>query len=322
MDSKPLSEQLTMQLIEQISQKLMRDNSVLTSSGSAALITALHAGNIPLGSEVIMPSICCPAVLFAIQFAGYSPVLADICLDDLCMNAKQAQAVLTAKTKAIVAVHSFGHYCQIDTLESLAKQHKLLLIEDACLAMGGTFKGKPLGSFGDISIMSFGYDKIINVDYGGALVTNNAVIFAQAQDFLHKNQFLQFSPNKSTLNKLIYKLEKLDSFINKRRDNTKYCLNKLNNNHSIQFPEINDVLYWRLPLLVKKHRDELVKQASKKNIIITTHYKSLSQLSTGADDNLPNAQYVSDHIINIFIRPETNQKQLDEIINFINEFYL
>ena len=89
-----------------------RDFVISTKSGSAALIIALKAGNLPEGSDVIMPSVCCPAVLFAIQFAGYHPVLADVSLDDLCMNVEQIENSLTENTRAIVAVHSFGHYCK------------------------------------------------------------------------------------------------------------------------------------------------------------------------------------------------------------------
>ncbi|MBU2892944.1 DegT/DnrJ/EryC1/StrS family aminotransferase [Colwellia sp. D2M02] len=306
-----------------ITEQLGRQYGMLTSSGSAALITALKASGVPSGSEVIMPDICCPAVFFAIQFAGYTPVLSDISLDDFCMNSAQVEPLINEHTSAIIAIHSYGHYCQISDLHTLAKQHSLVLIEDACLAMGGTYQGKPLGSYGDISIVSFGYDKIINCNYGGALVTNNKFFFDNATTLLNTNQLLQFAPQPSDLaqltTQLTQKLARLAVSVKKRQDNMQYCYERLAHQHLNLLPLHCDLLYWRLPLLVEKNRDELISKASEQGIIITRHYKPLSHLATGIVN--PNAEYFNEHIINIFIRPETPKKQLDDIIGFINEFY-
>lgn len=305
------------ELNSSLSKNLSREHLLMTSSGSAALITALLASKIPKGSDVIMPAICCPAVLFAIQLAGFTPVLADVSLDDYCMNVPQVEAVKTENTVAIVAVHSYGHYCKIDELEIYAKQNSLVLIEDACLAMGGTYKGKPLGSFGDISIISFGYDKTINCNYGGLLTTNNHTFYSNALNIINNNEFFAFTPSQSQINELNVKLSQLVSFISKRQKNTKTCHSLLKNKNIKKLPYNDDITYWRYPLLIKNNRDELVKKAQSHGITITTHYKSLAQLSTGV--HLENAHYISEHIVNIFIRPETPQSQLLNIINFINE---
>ncbi|MEX6631854.1 DegT/DnrJ/EryC1/StrS family aminotransferase, partial [Providencia rettgeri] len=81
----------------------------------------------------------------------------------------------------IVAVHGYGHYCKIDDIVAFAKRRHLVVIEDACLAYGGTYKNKPLGSYGDFSILSFGYDKPINNQYGGAVLTNNSDYYQRAK---------------------------------------------------------------------------------------------------------------------------------------------
>jgi len=309
---------LTQELTLAVAQKLGRIHGLLTSSGSAALIIALQSAKIPRGPEIIMPAICCPAVLFAIQLAGYTPVLADVCLNDFCMNADEAEKLISERTMAIVAVHGYGHYCQIDGLEALARDRKLLLVEDACLAMGGTFKGRPLGGFGDISVVSFGYDKIINCNYGGALITDREDLFDEAKNIVDKNDFFLFNMHSDLYDEITEKLLNLDASVTKRIENTKFCHDSLVGDNIVKLPFLEDVIFWRLPVIVKSHRDEMVEAARKQGIIITSHYKSLHQLSTGIF--LKNAAYVSDHIINIFVRPETPRQQISDIINFVNEF--
>ena len=158
-----------------------------TYSGSAAIVTALIASGIPSHSEVIMPSICCPAVLFAIKMAGFHAILADVSQEDFCMGTEDIMAVMSNNTKAIIAVHAYGRYCKINEIQELAQQQELFLIEDACLGLGGDINGVPFGSFGDVSIFSFGYDKIVDVSGGGALVTNNEDLFEKCKKFLHQN---------------------------------------------------------------------------------------------------------------------------------------
>ncbi len=287
-------------------------------SGSAALIVALKAAGVPENSEVVMPSICCAAVLFALQLAGYHPVLADVSLDDLCMNADEIRAVLTKKTRAIIAVHSYGHYCRIDEIERLAKQKGLLLIEDACLSLGGTYKGRPLGSFGKASVFSFGYDKIIDAGKGGVVVTDDAVLFKKAASFVKGNGLLAFDMTASQKKLLLEKLRRLKGFIQIRRENSELCEKGLRNKNIRKASFAKDVVYWRYPFLYKGDRDQLIADALKKNILITKHYKGLHQLKTGKP--LKNAEYVTDHIMNIFIRPETPAAQIEKTIDFINTY--
>ena len=298
--------------------RLDRKYGLLTSSGSAALILSLRSANIPFGSEIIMPTICCPAVLSAIQLAGYIPILADISLKNFCMNKNEVEDVMTSNTKAIIAVHGYGHYCDIDELEVFAKEKGLVLIEDACLSMGSTFKGKPTGSFGDISIVSFGYDKIISEHYGGALVTDELSFFEEAENILLSNSIFKFNDHLDHCDNIEKKLRDLDDAISERKNNSRLCHDLLIDDHIKKLPFSEDIVYWRYPALIIKNRNKLVKDALEHEIIITTHYKPLHHFYTGL--NFKNAQYLSENIINIFIRPETPKQQILDTINFINMF--
>ncbi|MEW6989347.1 DegT/DnrJ/EryC1/StrS family aminotransferase [Colwelliaceae bacterium 6441] len=298
--------------------QLQRKHSVLTSSGSSALIVALKAAGIPKGAEVIMPAICCPAVLVAIQFAGYIPVLSDVGLNDYCINSQLTSKEITDKTKAIVAVHAYGHYCQIDQLSKLAKANNLLLIEDACLAVGGTYKGMPLGSFGDISIISFGYDKLVSVNYGGALLTNNDEYAQNADKFIYENPFFNFDLTNGLDNRLLTLFAELPQAIYKRKENVLLCRELLDSAIVKKLPYHDDVIFWRYPILVKSNREQLINSAKQKGIVIPKHYLSLHHFYTGL--YLENAELLSQRMINIFIRPDTPKKQLQITTQFINEF--
>ncbi len=291
-----------------------------TNSGSAALIVALKAGQVPNGADVILPAICCPAVLFAIQLAGYSPVLADISLDDLCMNVEQIKKAVTDNTKAIIAVHAYGHYCQIDEIERFAIENKLYLIEDACLTIGGSFGKKLLGSFGQVSIFSFGYDKIINCGCGGALVTDNDAVFNKAQQIVNNNSLFAWDMMKEKQRDLYYKLSIRSDLIATRQTYSKMYDELLDADKVKKFQPRSDVVYWRYPVLFKGERDKFIEDARKEDIIFTKHYLALNNLMTGV--SLANADYVSDHIINLFVRPETSKEQLDRSIAFINDYQL
>ena len=291
----------------------------LTSSGSAALITALIAVDTPKGAEVIMPAICCPAVLFAIQLAGFTPVIADVSLNDFAINIETVEPLITDKTYAIVAVHNFGYPCDICALSTWAKKNELILIEDACLAMGTFYQDKPLGSFGDISIVSFGYDKMINAGYGGMLLTDSSVYAEKASQHLAENNFFSFDLSSPAYMAIKAGVAKLTENLSIRLSNTQLCKDLLNPDIVEQLPNSEGIAFWRYPVLVKHSRDELIKAAEKDKIIIPTHYKSLHYFYTGVFRD--KSHYFSEHVINLFVRPSTPKKQLITTIKFINDFY-
>lgn len=154
----------------------------LVSSGTAALTVALAAAGVGAGDEVIMPTFTFVASFEAVMALGAIPILVDI--DDtltLCPNAvKQA---ITPKTKVVMVVHMCGSMGHIDKLQTVCKSHNLLLIEDACQAIGATFQHKPLGSIGDLGCFSFDFVKTITCGEGGAVITNNKNYYLNADHY-------------------------------------------------------------------------------------------------------------------------------------------
>lgn len=154
----------------------------LVSSGTAALQTMLACCGIGAGDEVIVPTFTFVATVEAIVMAGAAPVFADID-ETLCLSPKAAEAAITKRTKAIMPVHMCGSMAKIDELETLCDQKGLMLLEDACQAMGGTYKGKALGSFGRMGCFSFDYVKTITCGEGGGITTDDPDLYFNAHAF-------------------------------------------------------------------------------------------------------------------------------------------
>lgn len=154
----------------------------LVSSGTAAVSVALASAGVGAGDEVIMPTFTFVASFEAIMMLGAIPILVDID-DTLTLNPKAVQAAITPKTKAVMVVQMCGSMGNMDALQGICNTHNILLIEDACQAIGGTYKGKPLGSIGDLGCFSFDFVKTITCGEGGAVITNNKDYYINADHF-------------------------------------------------------------------------------------------------------------------------------------------
>ena len=155
-----------------LEEKLQVNHAQLVSSGTAAVTVALAAAGIGAGDEVIMPTFTFVASFEAIMMIGAIPILVDID-DTLTLDPIAVEAAITSKTKAVMPVHMCGSMANLDALQSICKKYGLLLIEDSSQATGATYKGKPLGSIGDIGCLSLDFVKIITAGEGGAVLTNN-----------------------------------------------------------------------------------------------------------------------------------------------------
>lgn len=155
--------------------------ALLVHSGTAALELAAIMCNLEPGDEVIMPSYTFVSTANAFVLRGAKPVFVDIRPDTLNINEKLIEEAITSKTKAIAPVHYAGVACEMDTIMKIAKKHNLLVIEDAAQAFGAKYKGKQLGTIGDMGCFSFHETKNIMSGEGGAFVTNNAEYAERAE---------------------------------------------------------------------------------------------------------------------------------------------
>jgi 8-amino-3,8-dideoxy-alpha-D-manno-octulosonate transaminase len=151
----------------------------LTSSGTTADNLAIAACGIGIGDEVIVPTFTFIAPVEAVLHAGAIPVFADID-ETLCLSAASIEAAITPRTKAVIVVHMCGAMAQIDQISDVCKKHNLILIEDTAQALGASFQGKMLGTFGKIAIYSFDFFKIVSAGEGGAIITDDPALYDTA----------------------------------------------------------------------------------------------------------------------------------------------
>jgi len=156
-------------------------HAVAVNSGTSALQLALRLLEIQEGDEVILPSFSFMAVTNAVLSARAIPVYVDIAPGTLNMDPEKIEPLLSSRTKAIIAVHSFGYPAPIEKIIALANKHGLSVIEDACEAIGAERNGHKVGTLGNIGIFAFYPNKQITTGEGGALVTDSETLAGHAR---------------------------------------------------------------------------------------------------------------------------------------------
>jgi perosamine synthetase len=158
-------------------------HAVAVSSGTAALHTAFHALGLGPGDEVVVPPLTFAATANAALYCGATPVFADVDPATLLLDPAAAEAAVTPRTKAIVAVDYAGQPCDYAALRAICDRHGLKLVADACHSIGGDLDGAPVGSLADASCFSFHPVKHVTTAEGGAVVTDDHEVALRARRF-------------------------------------------------------------------------------------------------------------------------------------------
>jgi perosamine synthetase len=156
------------------------EHATTVSNGTVAIHLALITLGIGQGDEVIVPSFTYIASVSSICHAGATPIFVDSLEDTWQLDPRDVKRKITPKTKAIMAVHLYGHPCEMDELVKIAKENDLFIIEDCAEAFGSTYKHKNVGTFGDLSTFSFYGNKTITTGEGGMIVTNDETLYDRA----------------------------------------------------------------------------------------------------------------------------------------------
>jgi len=185
-----------------LEQRTGARKALLTHSCTAALEMAAILAEVGPGDEVIMPSYTFVSTANAFVLRGAKPVFVDIRPDTLNLDERQIEAAITPRTRAIVPVHYAGVACAMDAILEIAARHDLLVIEDAAQAIISTYKGRPLGGFGQLAALSFHETKNVVAGEGGALLINDLRLIARAEIIREKgtnrSQFFRGQVDKYT----------------------------------------------------------------------------------------------------------------------------
>ena len=247
----------------------------LTSSGTAALTTAMAALGIGAGDEVIMPAFTFVASFEAVLSMGAIPVLVDID-KTLTLSPDAVRAAITPKTKCIMPVHMCGSMADLDALHAICNEHKLILLEDACQSIGGTYKGKSLGTIGDAGTFSFDFVKTITCGEGGVVMTNHKDVYIKSDAFTDHGHdhlgidrgadlhpFLGYNFRISELHAAVglAQIKKLDQFLALQKKNNQILRSYIEKIEGVTFREVPDpagdsysFLTWFLPSQVQTEK--------------------------------------------------------------------
>lgn len=205
-------------------------HAVATNTGTAALHVSLMALDIGAGDEVITTPLSCIASANPILFQGARPVFADVEPETYNLDVRAVEKRITARTRAILPVHLFGHPADLDPLLELAAHHRLPVIEDAAQAAGAEYKGRKVGSVGRVGCFSLYANKIVTAGEGGMIVTPDEALaqrmvavrnFGQPPGQHFRHPFLGSNYKMSDLHAAIgrVQLEKIDGYVERRRRN-------------------------------------------------------------------------------------------------------
>ncbi len=224
-----------------------------TSGTSSLLISALALGLKP-GDEIIVPAYTFVASYSSMIFAGLIPVLAEID-ESLTLDPNDIENRITPRTKAIMPVHMLGNQCDMDRIMSIAKKHNLLVLEDCCQAAGATYKGRKIGSIGDIGAFSLNIFKTINSGDGGLIITSDELLYENAfgiHDQGHKPMRfgvevgnrnvlgLNFRMNEITAAVGLAQLRKIDRIVETLRKKRSKFKSLIGNPDYFKFRTLND----------------------------------------------------------------------------------
>lgn len=329
------------------------NKALMTTSGSSALDMAAILLNLKDGDEVIMPSYTFVSTANAVVLRGAKPVFADICEDTLNINPKEIENKITKNTKAIFPVHYAGVSCDMDYIMNIAREYNLNVVEDAAQGVNAKYKGKYLGTIGDIGCYSFHETKNYSSGEGGAISINNDANLAIRAEIIrekgtNRSQFFRGEVDKYTwvdvgssylpsdINAafLLAQFEKLDQIQQKRKNIYKLYyegLKELQDKEKLKLPTIPEYCesnYHMFYILLnsEKERNELMDKLKENEILSVFHYIPLHTSPMGIKygyklGDLPITEDLSGRILRLPMFMELKEANIQYIIENIKNFF-
>jgi|FLOH01.1.fsa_nt_gi dTDP-3-amino-2,3,6-trideoxy-4-keto-D-glucose/dTDP-3-amino-3,4,6-trideoxy-alpha-D-glucose/dTDP-2,6-dideoxy-D-kanosamine transaminase len=307
-------------------------------SGTDALFLSLKALGIKEGDEVITTPYTFFATIGAIVTAGAKPVFVDV-KEDYNIDPEKIEQAITTKTKAILPVHWSGLCCDMDKIMTIAKKHKLSVVEDACHAINASYKGKRPGTFGNTGCFSMHPLKNINVwGDGGFIITDSQelhdkLVLIRNHGLINRDECAIFSYNSrlDSLQAIVgnHLLKKVDDITNARIKNATYFDQELLKISQIKVPkrDPNIKQVFHIYVIRAENRDELQKYLVQNGIDAKIHYPIPMHLQPAAKNfgykkgDFPIAEEICDTVISLPIHEFITEEQQKYVIEKIRGFY-
>ena len=312
-------------------------HAVGVGSGTEALHIALRALDIGQGDEVITTAQTAVATAFAIDLAGAKPIFVDIELDFFTIDPDLIEDAITPKTKAIIPVHIYGQPCDMDAIMEIANKNNLKVIEDCAQAHGAEYKGKRIGSIGDVGCFSFYPTKNLGaIGDGGALVTNNNQLAEKIKLIREYGWEERYVSSKEGWNSrldelqaaiLRVKLKNLDMDNHRRRQHSEKYIELLKG-LPLELPIIRDNCSHVFHLFVIKtnNRNSLKEYLQNKGVNTTIQYpvpvhrQKYFQKICG-EKSLSVTEQVAKKILSLPMYPELEENEIHKVSNILKDYF-
>jgi dTDP-4-amino-4,6-dideoxygalactose transaminase len=330
----------TLEFEEKFAKLLSVDYAVALANCTVALHLALKLVGVDKDDEIICPSFTFVATVNAVKYLDAIPVFADvISLENLTISPKDIEAKITSKTKAIIVMHYAGFACDMDAIMDIAKKYNLKVIEDACHAPLSEYKGKKLGTIGDVGCFSFFSNKNISTGEGGMLVTNNnefyirtkllrshgmtSMSYERAKGHSTEYDVIEFGFNyrmddiRSAIG--VVQLDKIQEDLEKRAKIRQTYLDLLRNIDGIIIPFQDYKEFssnYVMPIILKdstyEKRNKIRKQLGELGIQTSVHYPAVHRFTIYKENytDLPITDYLADNLITL---PMYSKLTIDEV---------
>ncbi|MCD6441842.1 MAG: DegT/DnrJ/EryC1/StrS family aminotransferase [Candidatus Marinimicrobia bacterium] len=327
-DSKYIAQGNRVRELEtQIARYINKKYCIAVTSGTTALTMALKSLNVADGDEVIIPSYTCTALWHAVKAVNGTPVLSDIEPVFYNMDPEDVKRKITLKTKAIIFPHMFGQPGRIQEVLTFG----IPVIEDIAQSIGASIDGKPVGSYGQLSIVSFYAGKIIGAGEGGAILTNEESRAANIQDIREYDQKDNLIPRINakisdlTASVALEQFKKLPEFFNKRRSILNIYKKRLG--QFLDLPVINSKLPFESNLFrcIATHPDknaaEVIGIGKKTGITIRRPvYRPIHKYLN--IDKLPETEQAWNRQFSIPLFPDMTKEEINFVFSFLKDIFI
>jgi len=328
----------TLQFEKDFAQYCGAEHAVGFNSGTSALHVAMLLLGVGPGDEVVTTPFTFVATSWAISYAGAKPVYVDIDDATFNLNPKLLEKAITPRTKAVMPVHLYGQPFDIDPILEICRRHKLPLVEDAAQSHGAKYKGKTIGTFGDISCYSFYPGKNLGAcGEGGALVTNNAEFAKRAKSLREHGSTVRYYHDEVGYN---YRMEGIQGAVlgvklkhlaawTKERQRVAARYNELLADTPLQLP-IQPAFaenVWHLYVVRHPRRDELKAHLDANGVGCALHYplplhlqKCYANLGYKLGD-FPVAEKAGRECLSLPIYAELTDEQIQRVVSVVKSFF-
>ena len=322
---------------------------IAVSNGTAALHIAVLACGVKPGDEVIVPSLTFIADLNSVRVSGGKVVIGDVTsLEDWAMDPADIEAKITPNTKAVMIVHYAGYACDMDAIVDICKRHNLKLIEDCAHSNGGSYKGRKLGTFGDISAWSFFSNKNLAVGEGGMVATRDPELFQKCKNLRSHGMtvasFDRMKGRAATYDVVepgfnyridevraalgLVQLAKLPEANAARAALVAHYFSRLDSLSkflSVPFRHYDKGIptYHIMPILLSKEIDRaaLIERMKEDGIQTSIHYPSIQSFTAYKDKvgPTPKSQYISEHELTLPLYPTMTIAEVDLVCDSLEK---